>query len=103
MSSAEAFVRILRLLVEKRVTMVLCGFPMESPVGISLHSVRLFDDGYVELFSTLGDALECKTYITCWLFRLICALGTENAYLKAWFMSQKTEIDQSQTVAGIVH
>lgn len=60
MSSAEAFVRIYRLLSGKRVTMALCGFSVESSVGKSLQCVGLLDEEHVELFSTLGDALECK-------------------------------------------
>ncbi|KAJ6491582.1 sulfate transporter family-domain-containing protein [Mycena vulgaris] len=61
MSSAEAFVRVQRLLSAKYVTL--------------LESVDvLFADG-VELFSTFNDAME-------W---------TENAYLRAWFRSQKSE------------
>ena len=59
MSSAEAFVRIHRLLTGKNVTMVLCGLPSESTVETSLQSVGLFDADFVEVFATLGDALEC--------------------------------------------
>ena len=51
MSSAEAFVRIHRLLTGKNVTMVLCGLPSESTVETSLQSVGLFDADFVEVFA----------------------------------------------------
>ena len=102
MSSAEAFVRIQRLLAAKSVTLVLCGFPIESSVGISLQSVGLFDEEYVELFSTLGDALECKLNTIFLTMMLIRSPGSENAYIKAWFMTQKAELDQLHIVPGKV-
>ncbi|CAL1702683.1 unnamed protein product [Somion occarium] len=75
MSAAEAFVRIQRLLAGKGVILVVSGFAVESPVGQALSSVGLLDTEGVEIFSTYADALE-------W---------TENAYLRAWYMSQKVE------------
>jgi len=75
MSSAEAFVRIHRFLSAKSVTLVFCGFSAESQVGRALDSVQVLDAEGVELFLTFNDAME-------W---------TENAYLRAWFMSQKQE------------
>ncbi|KAJ7640445.1 sulfate transporter family-domain-containing protein [Mycena polygramma] len=75
MSSAEAFVRLQRLLSVKYVTLVFCGFTAESAVGKALQSVDVLGADGVELFSTFNDAME-------W---------TENAYLRAWFRSQKTE------------
>ncbi|KAJ7902840.1 sulfate transporter family-domain-containing protein [Mycena olivaceomarginata] len=75
MSSAEAFVRLQRLLSVKYVTLVFCGFSAESPVGKALQSVDVLGADGVELFSTMNDAME-------W---------TENAYLRAWFRSQKSE------------
>lgn len=60
MSAAEAFVRLQRLLVAKRVTLVLCGVPVESPVENALASVGLLDMEGVEVFLTFNDALECK-------------------------------------------
>ncbi|KAJ7629529.1 sulfate transporter family-domain-containing protein [Mycena polygramma] len=75
MSSAEAFVRLQRLLSVKYVTLVFCGFTAESTVGKALQSVDVLGADGVELFSTFNDAME-------W---------TENAYLRAWFRSQKTE------------
>ncbi|KJA17340.1 hypothetical protein HYPSUDRAFT_1023378 [Hypholoma sublateritium FD-334 SS-4] len=75
MSAAEAFVRIHRLLEGRRVTIVFCGFSAESPVGRALRSVEVLGAHGVELFGTFSDAME-------W---------TENAYLRAWFHSQKIE------------
>ncbi|KAJ7280204.1 sulfate transporter family-domain-containing protein [Mycena rebaudengoi] len=75
MSSAEAFVRVQRLLALKHVTLVFCGFSADSSVGKALQSVDVLGAEGVELFSTLNDAME-------W---------TENAYLRAWFRSQKSE------------
>ncbi|KAJ7117895.1 sulfate transporter family-domain-containing protein [Mycena crocata] len=75
MSSAEAFVRVQRLLSAKYVTLVFCGFSAESTIGRALQSVDVLGADGVELFSTFNDAME-------W---------TENAYLRAWFRSQKSE------------
>ncbi|KAJ7675474.1 sulfate transporter family-domain-containing protein [Mycena rosella] len=75
MSSAEAFVRVQRLLSAKYVTLVFCGFSADSAVGKALESVDVLGADGVELFSTFNDAME-------W---------TENAYLRAWFRSQKSE------------
>ncbi|KAF9466835.1 sulfate transporter family-domain-containing protein [Collybia nuda] len=75
MSAAEAFVRIHRILTAKSITLVFCGLDAESPVGQALESVRVLDSDGVELFATFNDAME-------W---------TENAYLRAWFTSQKCE------------
>jgi len=75
MSSAEAFVRIQRLLSGKYVTLVFCGFSADSSIAKALQSVNVLGSEGVELFSTFNDAME-------W---------TENAYLRAWFRSQKSE------------
>ncbi|KAF7986880.1 hypothetical protein HWV62_12628 [Athelia sp. TMB] len=75
MSSAEAFVRLQRLLVAKNVVLVFCGFTVDSAVGRALQSVGVLEQDSVELFSTFNDAME-------W---------TENAYLRAWFKTQKAE------------
>lgn len=61
MSSAEAFVRIQRLLAAKYVTLVFCGFSQESAVGRALENVEILAAEGVELFSTFNDALECET------------------------------------------
>ncbi|KDR73007.1 hypothetical protein GALMADRAFT_745144 [Galerina marginata CBS 339.88] len=82
MSSAEAFVRIQRLLTAKRVTLVFCGFVADSPIGKALRSVEVLGAHGVELFSTFSDAME-------W---------TENAYLRAWFRSQKIETSATSLV-----
>ena len=73
LSASEAFVRVQRLLVSKSVTLVLCGFAMNSPVGLALQSVGLFEGQNVEMFLDINQALE-------W---------TENIYLKTWFDSIK--------------
>ncbi|KAK7036773.1 hypothetical protein VNI00_011439 [Paramarasmius palmivorus] len=73
MSSAEAFVRILRLLQQKYIALVFCGFEADSAVGKALQSVDVLGAEGVELFSTFNDAME-------W---------TENCYLRAWFRAQK--------------
>jgi len=63
MSAAEAFVRIQRLLVMKRVTLVLCGFTIDSPIAKALRSVEVLDANGVELFSTFNDAMECVYHL----------------------------------------
>ena len=94
MSAAEAFVRIQRFLSAKQVVLVFCGFEPEAPVGRALTSVDLLEMEGVELFSTFNDALECTSQF---VFLSVCcrsscrATGTENAYLRAWFDSQKVE------------
>ncbi|KAF8966080.1 sulfate transporter family-domain-containing protein [Flammula alnicola] len=86
MSSAEAFVRIHRLLASKRVTVVFCGFTVDSPIGKALRSVEVLGASGVEL---LGRSVRQ------WNVR------TENAYLRAWFRSQKIETSASTlTVPG---
>ncbi|CAK5278217.1 unnamed protein product [Mycena citricolor] len=75
MSSAEALVRVQRLLSAKYITLVFCGFTAESSIGRALESADVLGAEGVELFSTFNDAME-------W---------TENAYLRAWFRSQKAE------------
>lgn len=64
MSAAEAFVRIHRLLVAKYVTLVFCGFKVDSPVGKALRSVDVLGADGVELFLTFSDAIECTASIT---------------------------------------
>lgn len=59
MSSAEAFVRIQRLLAAKYVTLVFCGFKIGSSVGKALRSVDVLGADGVELFLTFNDAIEC--------------------------------------------
>lgn len=71
-SSAEAFVRIQRLLAAKDVLLILCGAEPHGLVGTALRAVDLWadeDGSQVEVFRTLNDALE-------W---------TENAYLTAFY------------------
>ncbi|BGP28971.1 hypothetical protein JCM10296v2_000707 [Rhodotorula toruloides] len=60
-SAAEAFVRMQRLLDERGVILVLCGCPVDSPVGVALRSVDLWSDnadGKVVVLQNLNDALE---------------------------------------------
>ena len=67
-SSAEAFVRVQRLLAVKDVLLILCGAALNEVVGTALQSVGLWSDRdgtRVEVFVGLNEALE-------W---------TENAYL----------------------
>ena len=59
LSSAEAFMRVQRLLAGRHITFVLCGFSLESDIGKALESVELFRQESVELFSNLNEALEC--------------------------------------------
>jgi len=59
---------------------VLCGFKVDSPVGRSLASVELLRKENVELFESITDGLE-------W---------TENCYIRAYFMSLKSERDISE-------
>lgn len=75
MSSAEAFVRVQRLLAAKGVVLVFCGASTTSLVGKALASSGILEEPQVELCETLNDAME-------W---------TENAYLRAWFRVQKTK------------
>jgi sulfate permease, SulP family len=58
-SSAEALLRIQRLLAAKECVLVLTGFKVDSPVGRSLASVELLRKDNVELFDSLSEALEC--------------------------------------------
>ncbi|KAI6043623.1 sulfate transporter family-domain-containing protein [Pisolithus marmoratus] len=75
MSSAEAFVRVQRLLSAKGVLLVFCGLQSESSVGKALANSEILVEKGVEHFESLNDALE-------W---------TENEYLGAWFRLQRTE------------
>ncbi|KAG9086199.1 hypothetical protein FRC07_013154, partial [Ceratobasidium sp. 392] len=87
MSSAEAFVRVQRLLAVKRVTLIVCGVSADSTVGKALQQVDIWSDcgTGVEVFGTLNEAME-------W---------TENAYLRAWFAakSERKEEPQSEAIA----
>ena len=60
MSSAEALVRVQRLLYSRDITMVLCGFSEASSIGHALRSVGLLGEEGVELFAKFGDAMECE-------------------------------------------
>lgn len=62
MSSAEAFVRIHRLLSSRFVTLVFCGFEADSSIGRSLSSVDVLGAPGVVLFGTFNDAIECEGF-----------------------------------------
>jgi sulfate permease, SulP family len=64
LSSAEALVRIQRLLAVRHVILVFCGFELRSEVGKALENVELFFRENVELFSSLNEALECTFQLT---------------------------------------
>jgi len=85
LSASEAFVRVQRLLVSKHVTLVLCGFAMESPISLALQSVELFEGQNVEVFSDINQAIE-------W---------TENVYLKAWFDSVKDAEPEAKAICEL--
>lgn len=92
MSSAEAFVRVQRLLAAKNVVLVFCGFVPDSAIGKALQSVGVLGEDFVELFNTFNDAMECEYLASARdadVDYLFLFLGTENAYLRAWFRSQK--------------
>lgn len=60
-SSAEAFVRVQRLLAAKDVHLILCGARSDGLVGTALQGVGLWADREgmrVEVFESLNDALE---------------------------------------------
>lgn len=61
MSSAEAFVRVQRLLAAKGVVLVFCGVTIKSSVAKALASCGILEEPQVELFETLNDALECAS------------------------------------------
>lgn len=54
LSAAEAFVRVQRLLVAKRVILVFCGQPPNSEVAVALQAVGLWSGG-VQTFATLNE------------------------------------------------
>lgn len=60
-SSAEAFVRIQRLLSQKDVLLILCGASPDGLVGQALQAVDLWADQEgtrIEVFDGLNSALE---------------------------------------------
>ncbi|WVW83707.1 hypothetical protein I302_105728 [Kwoniella bestiolae CBS 10118] len=87
-SSAEAFVRVQRLLAAKDVLLILCGAAPNGLVGSALQAVDLWADREgtrVEVFVGLNDALE-------W---------TENAYLTAFYENQRM-IDQEAPTTQVI-
>lgn len=82
-SSAEAFVRVQRLMSKKDVLLIFCGAKPDGRVGTALRAVDLWADEEgecVEVFDTLNSALE-------W---------TENAYLTAFYVSNAERAQQQQ-------
>ena len=61
MSSAEAFMRVQRLLAGKRIVLVFCGLVAGSGVYKALESIGLFGMEGVELFVAPNDAMECAS------------------------------------------
>lgn len=59
MSSAEALVRVHRLMAPRDITIVFCGFEMESSIGNALRCVGLFEMEKVEVFGAFNEAMEC--------------------------------------------
>lgn len=61
LSAAEAFVRVQRMLVAKRVHLVFCGQPPDSDVAEALQAVGLWS-GPVKTFANLNEAsnVTCK-------------------------------------------
>jgi sulfate permease, SulP family len=59
MSSAEALVRVQRLLAARNIVLVLCGITSDGSIDRALRSVGLFELDRVEWFETMNDAMEC--------------------------------------------
>ena len=78
-SSAEAFVRVQRILAAKDVLLILCGAKENGVLESALRAVDLWpglgEDGRLEVFAGLNEALE-------W---------TENAYLTAFYENQQED------------
>ena len=83
LSASEALVRIQHLLVSKHVTLVLCGFAMESSIALAFQSVELFEGQNVEVFLDINQAIE-------W---------TENLYLNAWFDTVKEAEPEAKAIS----
>lgn len=103
-SSAEAFVRIQRLLAAKGVVLIFCGAHPEGAVGKALQAVELWSDeaeGNVQVFDTLNDALEWteNAYLYILSQRLLAASATD---LVAFTDSQDCLLRRTSTQAGSV-
>ncbi|KAJ9102047.1 hypothetical protein QFC19_004975 [Naganishia cerealis] len=87
-SSAEAFVRLQRLLSQKDVLLILCGANPDGLVGRALQAVDLWADQEgtrVEVFDGLNSALE-------WC---------ENAYLTAYYASTAMARRENTAAHGV--
>ena len=78
MSSSEALIRIWKLMKEREVTIVLCGYMVHSSVERSLRSAELLDVGHVETFPTFHKALECECLFL--FFSLLLFVPNLDAY-----------------------
>lgn len=83
-SSAEAFVRVQRILAAKDVLLILCGAKPGGVLETALRAVDLWpglgEAGRLEVFTELNEALE-------W---------TENAYLTAFYENQQREVESEE-------
>ena len=73
-SSAEAFVRLHRLLTAKDVLLIMCGAAPTGPVAPSLQAVDLWADregSRVEVFANLNEALEWTENAYLWVFCIV--------------------------------
>jgi SulP family sulfate permease len=73
-SSAEAFVRVQRLLAAKDVLLILCGAAPDGLVGTALRGVDLWADregSRVEVFTDLNEALEWTENAYLWVYSSI--------------------------------
>ena len=59
LSAAEAFVRVQRLLVAKRVILVFCGQPPHSDVAKALQAVDLWSEN-AEVFASLNEVSHSR-------------------------------------------
>jgi SulP family sulfate permease len=76
-SAAESFLRVQRLCQAKGVLLILCACGLETNVGQALRAVDLWtsQEGGVEVFETLNDALEvssdCLSFLPVQLWSLM--------------------------------
>ena len=79
-SAAEAFSRLNRVFSKKGVTLLMSGVNAEGPLGLSLRSVALGQDGNeVRLFADLNSALE----------------SCENELLKTFYLNREARVSRN--------
>ena len=71
LSAAEAFVRVHRMLVAKRVILVFCGQSPTSDVAIALQAVGLWSGG-AQTFATLNEVRKRDRCIAFIAFSVHC-------------------------------